>query len=170
MPLLMISKCCEEILEDPSLWWLFSEEEWRSICKFPFLGTLQFWIVLGRLFAHVSSPSMWEQARVEFISGSVWKISGEIFPMAVLITNEVEEGSLGMVTTFCYYDQAKVESLEMLSILQHRNFSKLSVVVVKIFSNSPYLHWGSSNFFYLHATILSLGTWTTQFPLDQLCL
>ena len=32
--------------------------------------------------------------------GSGQKISGEIIPMAVLVTNGVEEGSLGMVTTF----------------------------------------------------------------------
>ena len=37
--------------------------------------------------------------------------------MAVLITNGVEEGSLGMVTTFCHYDQAKVVSLEVFSTL-----------------------------------------------------
>ena len=53
MPWLMISKCYEEILEDPSLWWLFPEEEWKSICKLPFLGTLQFWIVI-RETVHLS--------------------------------------------------------------------------------------------------------------------
>ena len=37
--------------------------------------------------------------------------------MVVLITDEVEEGSLGMMTTFCHHDQAKVESLEVPSIL-----------------------------------------------------
>ena len=60
---------------------------------------------------------MWEQAGVEFISGSGWKISGEVIPMADLVTDVVEEGSLGMVTTFCYHDQAKVESSEALSTL-----------------------------------------------------
>ena len=52
---------------------------------------------------------------MEFISGSGQKISGDIVPMAVLVTNRVEEGNLGMVTTFGCHDQAKMESLEALS-------------------------------------------------------
>ena len=170
MPWLMISKCYKEILEDPFLWWLFLEEEWRSICKLPFLGTLQFWIVSERPFANLSSPSMWEQARVEFISDSGQKIGGEIEPMVVLRANGVEEGSLGMVTTFCCHDQAKVESSEVLSILHEQDSPELSVVVVKIFANSPYLPWGSSSFLFWDRTTLSSDTLTPQFPLDQLCL
>ena len=57
--------------------------------------------------------------------------------MAVLVTEEVEEGSLSMGTTFCHQDQAKVESLEMLSTYCQQDSPKQSVVVVKIFANSP---------------------------------
>ena len=60
---------------------------------------------------------MWGQAGVEFISSSGWKMSDEIVPMAVLVTDRVEEGRLGMMTTFCCHDQAKVESSEALSTL-----------------------------------------------------
>ena len=59
--------------------------------------------------------------------------------MAVLVTDGVEEGSLGMVTTFCHHDQAKVESSEVLSTLCQWVSPKPSIVVVKIFANSPYL-------------------------------
>ena len=117
MSCLTISKCYEEILVDPSLWQLFLEEEWRFIHKLPFLGTPQFWIVSERLFSHLMSPSMWGKARVEFITSNGQKISGEIAPMAVLVTNGVEEGSLGMGTTFCHHDQVKVEPLELLPTL-----------------------------------------------------
>ena len=90
--------------------------------------------------------------------------------MAMLITNGVEEGSLGMVNTFHHHDQAKMESSEALSSLYQQDFPELSIVVVKIFTNSPYLPQGSSSFLYLDITTLSLGTLTAQFPLDQLCL
>ena len=161
MPWLMISKQYEEILEDPSLHWLFLEEEWRSFHEFPFLGTLQFQMVWEMLFAHFSSSSMWGQARVEFLSDTSWKISDEIIPMTVLITNGVEEGSLGMVTTFCHHDEAKVESSEVLSILHQSDSPKLSVVVVKIFTNSPYLPWWYSSILYPDVTSLSSGALTT---------
>ena len=52
-------------------------------------------MVLEGLFIHLSSPSMWGQAGVEFLSDSGWEISGEIVPMVVLITNGVEEGNPG---------------------------------------------------------------------------
>ena len=91
----MIFKCYEEVLEDPPLWWLFPEEEWRSIHELPILGALLLWIVSERLFTHLSSPSMWEKVRVEFILGSGWKISGDIIPMAVLIIQKGGRGKPG---------------------------------------------------------------------------
>ena len=117
---------------------------WGSIS-----GCLSFWIALERLFAHLASPSMWKQAGVEFTLDSGQKISGEIVPVAVLVTDKVEEGSLGMVTTFCHHDQAKVESSEALSTKCQWDSPKPSVVVVKIFANSPYLLQGTSSFLYL---------------------
>ena len=42
-----------------------------------------------------------------------------------------------MMTTFCCHDQAKVESLEVLTTLHQWDSPKLSVVVVRIFTNSP---------------------------------
>ena len=90
---------------------------------------------------------MWGQAGVEFISDGSWKISSEIIPVAVLIINRVEEGSLGMVTTFCHHAQAKVESSEALSTLHQWDSPKPSIVVVKIFANSPYLPWGLPAYF-----------------------
>ena len=77
------------------------------------------------------------------------RISSEIIHMAVLIANGVEEGSLGMVTTFCHHDQAKVESSAVLSTLHQWDSPKPSIVVVKIFVNSPYLPCRSSSFLYL---------------------
>ena len=63
-------------------------------------------------------------------------------PMAVLIIDRVEEGSLGMVTTFCHHYMAKVELSEELSILCQLDSPELSIVVVKIFANSPDLPGG----------------------------
>ena len=58
--------------------------------------------------------------------------------MVVLITDGVEEGRVGMVPTFCYHDQAKVESSEALSTVHQQDSPKPSIVVVIIFPNSPY--------------------------------
>ena len=55
------------------------------------------------------SPSLWGKAGVEFITSNGQKISCEIVPIAVLVTNGVEEGSLDMVTTFCHHDQMKMK-------------------------------------------------------------
>ena len=60
---------------------------------------------------------MWGKAGVEFITSSGQKISSEIIPVEVLVTDVVEEGSLGMGTTFCCRDQANVEPLEALPTL-----------------------------------------------------
>ena len=59
--------------------------------------------------------------------------------MVVLVTNGVEEGSLGMVTTFCHHDQAKVEQSEVFSTLLEQDSPEPSIVVVKIIANSPHL-------------------------------
>ena len=61
------------------------------------------------------SPSLHGKAGVEFITSNGQKISGEIVPMVILVTDGVEEGSLGMVTTFCCHDQVKVALSEALS-------------------------------------------------------
>ena len=170
MSCLMISKCYEEILAGPSLRQLFLEEEWRSTHELSFLGTLQFWIVLQRWFAHLTSPSMRGKAGVEFITSNGQKISSEIVPMVVLVTDWVEEGSLGMVTTFCHHDQAKMEPSEVLSTLLHCDSPKLSIVEEKIFANAPYLPWQSFGFPYLDVTTLLVGALTTQFPFSCLHL
>ena len=75
-----------------------------------------------------------------------------------------------MVTTFCHHDQAKVEPSEALSTLVHWDSSELNIVVVKIFTNSPYLWQGSFGFPYLDITTLSVGMPTAQFPLAWLCI
>ena len=86
---------------------------------------------------------MWGKARVKFITSNAWKISGKIILMDILVTDGVEEGSLGMVTTLCHHNQAKVEPLEALSTLLQQDSAEVSVVVLKIFANSPDLPKGS---------------------------
>ena len=113
---------------------------------------------------------MWGKAGVEFITSNVQKISSEIIPMAVLVADRVEEGSLGMVTTFCHHGQPKVEPSEALSTLLQWESPKPSVVVVKIFANSPNLQWGSFSLPHLDVTTLAEGMLATQFPLACLCL
>ena len=88
----------------------------------------------------------------------------------ILVTDRVREGNLGMVTTFCHHDQAKVEVSEVLSALCQCDLLEPSVVVVRRFTNSPYLPWGSFGLLYLGVITFSRGASSAQFPLDQLCL
>ena len=62
---------------------------------------------------------MWGKARVESITYNSQKINGEAIPMVILVTDGVGEGNMGMVTTFCCHDQAKMEASNALSALHH---------------------------------------------------
>ena len=91
-------------------------------------------------------------------------------PMASLITDGVNKGKLGMVTIFCYSNQAKVEPSVMLPTLVQWDSHEPFVVVMKIFTNSPYFPWGSFGFSFLDIATLPEGTPSIQFLLSWLCL
>ena len=90
--------------------------------------------------------------------------------MVILVTDGVGQGNLSMVTTFSHHDKTKVEASEAVSALHQCNSPEPSVVVVRRFTNSPYLPWGSFGFLYLDVTTLFGGTSSAQFPLDWLHL
>ena len=54
-----------------------------------------------------------------FITCTSQKISGEATPMVISITDGVGEGNMGMVTTFCHNNQAKIEASDALSTLHN---------------------------------------------------
>ena len=93
-----------------------------------------------------------------------------LLPWQFLVMDGVGEGKLGIITTFCRSDQAKVEPLDALLTLVQWDWPDPGVVVVKVFTNSPHLPWWSFGSPYLDVTTLSAGTLTTQFPLAQMCL
>ena len=72
---------------------------------------------------------------------------------------------MGMVTTFCHHDQAKMEASEALAALQQCDLPELSIMVVRRYVNTPYIPKGTTQSLYLDMSILS-----TQFPLESLCL
>ena len=84
-----IVECYDDIVEDPYLLQLFLEKEWTSIQKLPLLHTLQFRIILERLFACIASPAIWRKARMEFVTSSGPKISGKATAIAILVTDGV---------------------------------------------------------------------------------
>ena len=133
------------------------------------MGALRFKVISERLFTCLISPAMWGKVGVEFISSNGWKVNGEAVPMVVLVMDRVRDRNLGMVTTFCHHNQAKVEACEALSVLHQHDSPEPSMIVVRRFTNSPYLLWGSFGFLYLDVTTFSGGTSSSQFPLDQLC-
>ena len=112
-----ISKCCEEILVDPSLLWPVSGGGMEVHPQASISGCYPIPDCIGEAFAHLVSPSLWGKARVEFITSKGQKANGEIAPKVALVTDGMEEGSLDMVATFCHHDQAKEEPSEVLPIL-----------------------------------------------------
>ena len=131
--------------------------------KLSYLGILHFCVVFERLFAQLTSPALWGKAGADFITNASRKaMSAEIAPLAILVTKGVGEGRLGMITTFCQFDQVKVEPLDVLLTLVQQDLPQPSVVVVKIFTSSPYLLWGSFGSPYLVITPLSVGASTAS--------
>ena len=90
--------------------------------------------------------------------------------MVILVTDGLGEGNLGMVTTFCHHDQAKMEASDALSNLYQCDSLEQSVVVVRRYTNTPYIPHGSSCFLYLDVSTLSGGASSMQFSLDWLHL
>ena len=141
-----------------------------SVRELPLMGALQFRIILERICAHLASPATWGKAGVEFIANNGQRVSREAVPMAIWVMDGVGEGNLGMVITSCHHDQAKIEASKALSVLHQCNSPQPTVVVVRRYSNSPYLPWGYFSFPYLDVNTLLRGTSSAQFPLDWLCL
>ena len=107
---------------------------------------------------------------MEFITSNGQKISREAILMVILVTGGVGEGNMGKVTTFCCHGQVKMEASDALSALYQCDSLEPSVVLVRRYTNIPYIPWGSSCLPYLDESTLCRGTSSAQFPLDQLCI
>ena len=61
------------------------------------------------LFTHLASLLLWGKAGTDFINNvSRRATSVEIAPLAILVTDGIGEGKLGMITTFCRTDQVNL--------------------------------------------------------------
>ena len=160
-----IAQCYGEIVKDPSLLQLFLEQECTSLQELPLLG-----LSLEMLFTCIASPDIWGKTGVEFITDTSQTVSREANPTVILITSGVGEENLGMMTVFCYHDQNKMEAIYALSALCQCDSPEPSVVVVRRYTNIPYIPQGTSWLLYLNVSTLSRGTSSIQFPLDHLCL
>ena len=167
----MISDCYKELMADPSLLQPFTKDKWMSIHGLPYLHTLHFHIVSERLFTRLASLVLGEKVGIDFINkASRRAMSVEITPLAILVTDSIGKGKMGMITNFCRTDQEKVEPLDTFLALVQRDVPEPCVVMVRVFTNSPYFPWGSFGSPYLDMTTLPQGTLTTHFPLVLLCL
>ena len=68
-----------------------------------------------------------------------------------------------MVMVFSHPHQAKIEACDALSALCECDSSELSMVVVRNYSNTPYIPRGTSHSLYLDMGTLSGGMFSTQF-------
>ena len=113
---------------------------------------------------------MWGKTRAEFITHTGQMISVEATPTVILITDGVGKESLGMVTNFCHHDQAYMEASDALSTLHQCDSPEQSMVVVRRYTNTPYIPQETFHFLYLDVYTVSRGTFSAYFPLDQLHL
>ena len=75
-----------------------------------------------------------------------------------------------MVMVFCYCDQARIEACGAPSALCQCNSSEPRMMVVRRYSNTPYIPRGMSHSLYLDVGTFSEGAASTQFQLDWLHL
>ena len=115
-------------------------------------------------------PTVWERLGWNFITLTNLKKSEKTISRAILITDGVGERDLGMVTVFCHPNQATIEAYDALSTLHQQDSSVPSMVVVRKYSNTPYIPKGMAHSLYLEVDSLSGGATSTQFPLDRLHL
>ena len=114
---------------------------------------------------------LWGKPRVNSITSSSKRVTNEeIIPMAILITNGVGEGSLGMMTVFGHSDQVKVEPSVILPTLVQQDTPELAIVVTKIFINLPCFPQRSFGLPFLDVATLSEGASTTRFSPSRLLL
>ena len=163
-----IAKCYEEIAEDPTVLHLFSPEEYSSIQELPCLGTLWFRLISEGCFACIASPNNWGKTRVECLILTSIKRSGETTKSLIVLSNGVGERVLGMVTVLCHPNWAKREACDSLSTLCQCDLSKLSMLVLRRYSNTPYIPRWTSCSPYLDVDTFSGGSTSAQFPLDRL--
>ena len=82
--------------------------------------------------------------------------------MAILITNGVGKGDLGMVTTFCSCNQVNMEASEALPTLHQHASPEPSVFMERRYTNIPFIPQGTSRLLYLNVSDLPRGT-SSQF-------
>ena len=75
--------------------------------------------------------------RVEYVIKTSLRLSGEASPMAILISDGVGKGDLGMVMTFCSHNQVKMEASEVLTTLHQHDSPELSAFMVRRYTNIP---------------------------------
>ena len=133
-----ISDCYDELMADSFLLQSFSEEKRISVHGLPYMCAVHFCVLLERHFTQLTSPALWGKAGADFIIYTSQRaVSAEIAPLAILVMGWVGKGKLGMITTFCRSDQAKVEPLDALLNLVHWDLPERGVVVVKVFTKLP---------------------------------
>ena len=108
------------------------------------MGTLQFRLILEMFFARESSPTTGGKTRVEYITETGLRLSGEATTVVILITNGGGKGDVGMVTTFCSHNLIRMEASEVLTTLHQHDSPEPSVFVEMRYTNTPFIPLGTS--------------------------
>ena len=110
------------------------------------------------------------KARMEFVTSNGPNISGEAAPIVILVTDGLGEGKSGHGDHLLpqWSSQAAGFWCTFCPLLMW--LAGPSMVVVRRYTNTLYILWGSSCLLYLDVSTLSGGASSAQFPLDWLHL
>ena len=103
------------------------------------MDAIWFRLISEKFFTWVASPTIWGKTRVKYDTETSLRPSGEAAPMAILITDGVGKGDLGIVTTFCSHNQVKMEVFEMFATLHQYNPHESSVFMVRQYTNTLFI-------------------------------
>ena len=139
-----------------------------SLQELPFLGALRFRLISEEFFACIASPNIWGKGWSGIYHSHWPKDQSGSCTHVVLVIDSIREGDVRLVMTFCHNDQAKVEASDTILAVCQWDLSELSMVVVRRYTDMPYIPKGTSQPLYLDVSMLQWGTSSTQFPLSQL--
>ena len=110
-----------------------------SLLELPVMGDLLFRLISEKFFTQVAPLTIWGKIGVESVTETHLRLSGEVAAMAILMTDGLGKGDLGMMTTFCSHNQTELEASEALTAFHQHGLSEPRVFMVRRYTNTPFI-------------------------------
>ena len=114
-------------------------EECTSLLELPVMVALQFRLKSKKFFAWVSSPTIWEKTRVEYVTRPVKGPVKRLPPWWSWLLMELEKGGIGMIMTFCSHNWVMMEASEAPTALHQCDSPEPRVFMVRRYTSTPFI-------------------------------